>query len=168
MRRRLCNLLWICLLFLGCRSVVSFPPEPQLSFISLEKIDNGTAIDDKATLKLYFRDGDGNIGLNSEENAPPFDTGSVYNNNFFVKYYAKRQGEFVPFPEFAFNARLPRFSSSNNSEALEGEIKYVLSVRNPLVTAPNKDTIMFECWLVDRDLNESNHVFTSEIVVTNR
>ncbi|MDR0606360.1 MAG: hypothetical protein LBG80_18960 [Bacteroidales bacterium] len=167
MRRRLFDLFWICLLFLGCRPVVKFPPEPQVSFISLEKIDNGTPIDDKATLILYFRDGDGNIGLSPEENAPPFDTGSVYKDNFFVKYYAKRQGEFVSFPEFAFNARLPHFSSSNNSEALEGEIKYMLSIRNPLATAPNKDTIKFECWLVDRDLNESNHVFTSEIEVVN-
>jgi hypothetical protein len=168
MKQKLFVLFVIYLFLWGCHPVAKFPAEPYLSFISLEKIDNGTPIDDKATLKLYFTDGDGNVGLNSDENSPPFDTGSVYNNNFFVKYYAKRQGEFVPFPEFAFNARLPRFTSSNNLEALEGEIKYDLFVRNPLVTAPDKDTIMFECWLVDRDLNESNHVFTSEIVVINR
>jgi len=27
---------------------------------------------------------------------------------------------------------------------------------------------MFECWLIDRDLNESNRVFTPEITVVNR
>jgi hypothetical protein len=148
--------------------MVKFPPEPHLRFVSLEKIYNGTPIDDKATLKIYFTDGDGNVGLNPGDNSPPFDTGSIYNNNFFVKYYAKRQGEFVAFPEFSFNARLPRFSTSNVPEPLEGEIEYLLYIRNPLATAPNKDTIMFECWLVDRELNESNHIFTSEIIVNNR
>lgn len=168
MKGKLLILFLAASLFWTCKPHAKFPKEPHLDFVSLEKIDNGTFIDDKAFLRLYFTDGDGNVGLNSEDNISPFDTGSVYKNNFFVTYYAKRNGEFVAFPEFAFNARLPRFSSTNTPEALEGEIEYMLSIRNPLVTAPNRDTIRFECWMFDRDLNESNHVFTPELIVVNR
>ncbi len=160
--------LLLCIVFTSCRERTKFQLEPVLEFVSLEKVYNGTNIDEQAILKLYFTDGDGNIGLDGTDNEPPFDTASVYKNNFFVTYYAKRNGEFVTFPEFAFNARLPRFLSTNDPESLEGEIEYALSIRNPLITAPDVDTVMFECWLVDRDLNESNHVFTPSIIVFNR
>ena len=168
------HLFFLCVLigFLSssCRRPIQFPKEPYLEFVSLTVIDNGTAIDEKATLLLYFTDGDGNIGLDESFDRPPFDTGSVYYNNFFVNYYAKRNGEFVLFPEISdfFRARLPRFLSSDTPEPLEGEIKRSLDVRNIQLTAPAIDTIKFECWIVDRDLNESNHVFTSEIFVRNR
>ena len=168
------RLLTICvlvgLLSSSCRKPVRFPKELYLEFVSLTVIDNGTFVDEKAKLVLYFTDGDGNIGLDETFDRPPFDTGSVYYNNFFVNYYAKRNGEFVLFPEISdfFKARLPRFLSSDTPEPLEGEIERILDVRNIQLTAPAIDTIKFECWIVDRDLNESNHVFTNEIIVRNR
>jgi len=183
--------------FLSCKSehkdnYERFPLEPRLEFVSFEKMDNGTPIDDKAILKLHFTDGDGNVGLDSTDNKPPFD--SLYYYNFFCVYHAKRNGEFIAFPEFGFNVRLPRFPINkvgdvdivwmqnsrfltNNLEPLGGEIKYVLHVQNSQllmlidsiwVPVPEVDTIMFECWLIDRDLNESNHVFTQAITVKNR
>jgi hypothetical protein len=152
----------------SCKPQHSFPKEPYLEFVSLNMIDNGTSVDEYAELILYFTDGDGNIGLDNTFNYPPFDTNSVYFHNFFVTYYAKRNGEFVAFPEFEFNTRLPRFLSSNNPTPLEGEIKRILYIRNPLATAPDVDTVKFECQIVDRDLNESNRIFTSEIIVRNR
>ena len=152
----------------SCKQQHGFPNEPHLEFVSLNLIDNRTSVDKQAELILYFTDGDGDIGLDETFNYPPFDTNSIYYNNFFVTYYAKRNGEFVAFPEFLFNTRLPRFLSSNNPEPLEGEIKRILDVQNPFPTAPDTDTVKFECWIVDRKLNESNRVFTSEIIVRNR
>ena len=160
----------IFLSFIGCRKPPKFPDEPVLTFVSLEKIDNGTSIDDKATLKLHFTHGSGNIGFDSTDNyiSPFNDTSSIYYYNFYVIYYAMRSGKFVEFPEFGFNARLPRFLTTNNREPLEGEIEYVLNIRNPIPYAPKIDTIKYECWIIDRDLKESKHVFTSELVVFNR
>jgi len=167
-------LLW--LLFMGCKSEIKFPLETRLEFVSLEKIDNGKEIDEKALLILHFTDGDGNVGLDPTDNHPPFD--SLYYYNFFVMYYAKRNGEFRAFPELNFfNARLPRFLPANNPESIKGDIKYIITIQNPnlvmlidsvWVPVPEIDTIMFECWLIDRDLNESNHVFTPAITVKNR
>jgi len=160
----------LCVLgFVACKPEKKFPLAPTLEFISLEKIDNGTGIDDNAILKLYFTDGDGNVGLDPTDNYPPFDT-LPYSNNFFVVFKAKRNGEFVAMPEYEFCARLPRFLSSDTHKPIEGEIEYIVTIRNPipLPSVPPIDTIMFECWLLDRDLNESNHVFTKEITVVNR
>ena len=168
-------LLILCILLTACRPIDRFPLEPRLEFVSLEKIDNGTPIDGKAILKLYFTDGDGNVGLDPTDNRPPFD--SLHYNNFFVVYHAKRNGEFIAFPEFAFNARLPRFLSTNAPEPIKGDIEYVITIQNPLlgtlidgvwVPVPEVDTIMFECWLMDRDLKESNRVLTPIITVKNR
>ena len=156
------------LLLVSCMKRVKFPKEPVLEFVSLTINESGTSVDEKATLLLSFTDGDGNVGLDESFDYPPFDLGSAYYYNFFVTYYAKRNGEFVAFPEFEFNARLPRFLSTDSPEPLAGEIKRVLDIRNISLTAPDIDTIKFECWLVDRDFNESNHVFTNEIFVRNR
>ena len=169
------NCLFVCLLVslvvISCRKPSKFPAEPVLEFISLEKVDNGTEIDSLAVLKLHFTHGDGNIGIDASDDDNPLfnDTSSFYYYNFYVLYYAKRNGEFVQLPEGAFNARLPRFLSSKNPEPLEGEIEYVLLIRNPIfTTAPKMDTIKFECWIIDRELRESNRVTTPEITVVNR
>lgn len=155
----------IGILFNSCKEWVNFNKVPYLEFVSLTKIDDGTSIDKKAILILYFTDGDGDIG--SDET---FDSGSPNQNDFFITYYAKRNGEFVTFPELEmmYNARLPRFLSSDNPEPLEGEIERILDIYNMNPVSPDVDTIRFECWIVDRKLNESNHVFTDEILVRNR
>ena len=167
MRRLFIIYILIGILFISCKERINFDKVPYLEFVSLVKIDDGTLIDKKATLILYFTDGDGDIGLDETFDYYPFDEGSPYYNNFFVTYYAKRNGEFVTFPEFdtIFNARLPRFLTSDNPEPLEGEIERIIDIRNPSPSTPDIDTIKFECWIVDRKLNESNHVFTDEILV---
>ena len=157
------------LIFVACKPNNRFPPEPRLEFVSLEQIKKGNGVDSLAILKLHFTDGDGNVGLDPSDNYPPFDT-LPYSNNFFVVLWAKRSGEFVAFPEYEFNARLPRFLSSNSPEPIEGEIEYKIAIVNPLPlpTVPEVDTVKFECWLLDRDLNESNRIFTKEVTVRNR
>jgi hypothetical protein len=168
-------LLLLCILFVSCKPNEKFPIVPHLEFVSLEKIDSKKEIDEKALLILYFTDGDGNVGLDPTDNKPPFD--SLYYHNFFMVYHAKRNGEFIAFPEFNFNARLPRFLSTNAPEPIKGDIEYIIPIRNPLhvmlidsvwVPVPEIDTVMFECWLLDRDLNKSNSVFTPAITVKNR
>jgi hypothetical protein len=158
----------VSLLFCSCKERINFDKVPHLEVVSFDKISDGSSTDKQAMLVLYFTDGDGNIGLDETFDFPPFDSGSVYENNLFLTYYAKRNGEFVAFPEFIFNARLLRFLSSDNPEPLEGTIERILDVQNLSLTSPDVDTVKFECWLADRDLNESNHVFTPEIFVRNR
>ena len=165
---KICGLV-LCLVLVSCGSQNKFPSEPRIESVEIVKINNGTEVDDKAVLKLHFTHGTGNIGLDDNDNYPPFDA-PPYNNNFFVLFKAKRNGEFVADTNYSFNARLPRFLSSNAPEPIEGDIEYIVMIRNPLPlpSIPAVDTIIFECWLVDRDLKESNHVLTSETTVVNR
>ena len=48
--------LMIALLLAGCGKQEKFPVVPAIKFVSLEKIDDGTGIDNKATLTLHFQD----------------------------------------------------------------------------------------------------------------
>ena len=168
--KRFCLFCILVLSFASCKEIVNYDKVPYLEFVSLTKIDDGTPVNKKATLILYFTDGDGDIGLDETFDYYPFDTGSAYYYNFFVSYYAKRDGEFVEVPEISeyMNARMSRFISSDNPEPLEGEIERVLDIYNMNPAAPDTDTIKFECWIVDRALNESNRVFTDELIVRNR
>ena len=160
-------LLWILLAtlcFTSCRPRHPFSDIPTLQFVSLEKIDNGTDSDNEALLTVYFTDGDGNIGLNASDNKPPFDTASEFYYNFFITYYEVQNGVWVS-PENLkdqFNIRLPRFLSSDIEEPIDGNIESIININNPYSSF---DTIRFECYLVDRDLNKSNIIYTDTLVV---
>ncbi len=143
------------ILFASCRDIKTFPIIPYIEFDSFTKINNGTNKDNKGILSIYFTDGDGNIGLEEDENDTSY--------NFFMNYFEKQNGSWVKvdFPSSA-NFRLPILNTSDEEQSLEGTIELEIFFNNPLSIY---DTIQFECWLFDRDGNQSNHVFTSPIIV---
>ncbi|MDD3281597.1 MAG: hypothetical protein PHC83_08520 [Bacteroidales bacterium] len=142
-------------LFYACKPITEFPIIPYIEFVSFTKIYNGTSKDDKGILTIYFTDGDGNIGFKENENDSSY--------NFFIDYYEKQEGQFVKIDLPAtLNVRLPIINTSKEPQALTGNIEIEVFFNNPLSTY---DTIKLECWLLDRDCNESNHIFTPEIIV---
>jgi hypothetical protein len=154
----------LSVLFLNaCTKEEVFPPEPAITFISFNKIANATSIDDKGVLKIYFTDGDGDLGLNDFDTLAPFDKNSIYYYNFFIKYFEKQHGTFVevvlPLP---FNSRIPRLQSSGNSPSIKGEIELEVNINNPFSAF---DTVRFEASICDRELHVSNVITTPEIVV---
>ncbi len=56
-----------------------------------------------------------------------------------------------------FNARIPMLTPVGNNKAIKGEIEDTLYMYNYNGTF---DTIMFDVYLLDRDLNKSNTVST--------
>ncbi len=153
---RICILITACLLvFYGCKPIIEFPIIPYIEFVSFTKIYNGTSKDDKGILTIYFTDGDGNIGFKENENDSSY--------NFFIDYYEKQEGRFVKIDLPAtLNVRLPIINTSKEPQSLAGNIEIEVFFNNPL---SSYDTIKLECWLFDRDSNESNHIFTPEIIV---
>jgi hypothetical protein len=151
------------LLLNACTKEEVFPPTPAITFISFDKIANNSTIDDKALLKIFFTDGDGDLGLDDYDTLPPFDTSSMYYYNFFIKYFEKQHGNFVeivlPLP---FNSRIPRLQSSGNSPSIKGEIELEVNINNPFSPF---DTVRFEASICDRALNMSNVITTPEIIV---
>jgi len=158
--------LWILCLLLtaltSCGHREVFPVEPRIEFVRLDKIDNGTGIDNQADLVIYFEDGDGDIGLDEADTNGVFAVDSPYYYNFFINYYEKQNGVWteveLPTP---LHARLP-YLSYNVPESIKGEITITTFINN--YTSPY-DTIMLSCYLVDRELHVSNTVSTPEIII---
>lgn len=152
----------IMICFSACKPEEKYSIIPAISFVSFEKIDEGTGVDNKGTLTIHFQDGDGDIGLNVADTLPPFNKDSIYHYNFFITYFEKQHGEYVEVElPMSNNARIPRLSDAV-PESIEGDISIDLYINN---VKSKFDTIRFECYIVDRELHKSNTITTPDIVV---
>lgn len=143
----------------GCLKTEEFPTTPAIAFKSFEFFG------DSASLVVSFTDGDGDVGLDASDNIPPYDTSSVYYYNFFLHYSEKVNNiwQDVEFEEPIYY-RIPRITPTGQNKALEGEIAVAIDPF-PLFITGNSDTVRYSIEMVDRALNRSNRVFTSEIIV---
>lgn len=146
-------------LFSGCLKTEEFPDTPAITFKSFNF--HG----DSASLVIAFTDGDGDVGLDPSDNAPPYDTASVHYFNLFLQESEKVNNVWhdVEFEE-PIHYRIPRITPTGQNKALEGEIAVAIDPF-PLFITGNADTVRFSIEMEDRALNRSNKVFTSEIFV---
>lgn len=150
----------LALLLSACRKEEKFSYVPAIEFVSLEAIeDEGSWTDVRLTIK--FQDGDGDIGLDDDDLKAPFDTSSIYYYNCFITYFEKQNGEFVEVElPSTLNMRIPRLSY-DCPESISGELYLDLFANNPF--SPY-DTIRYELFIVDRALNHSNTITTTEYI----
>jgi hypothetical protein len=147
----------------ACKKRDNYPDTPQIKYLGFTKIQNASGIDDKGIMKLSFTDGDGNIGLAESDTFPPYNSGSKYYYNFFIDYYEKQKGVWKLVDlAISNNARIPPVTGTGPNNPTKGEIEIELYFNNYQSAF---DTIAFESYIVDRDLNESNKIRTSEIIV---
>lgn len=166
--------LLIFLVALGCKKYEEYPPEPRIEFMDFLLLRDAQGIDQRGVLRFSFTDGDGNIGLYDSDSLPPFDY------NLFIRYFEQQNGSFkevflissryindttLVYDTATFNGRIPLLTPAGKNKSISGEIEDTLFVNNPL--SPY-DTIMFEVFIRDRDLNESNVIQTPPIVVKKR
>ncbi len=147
----------------SCKKKENYPDTPQIQYLDFTKIQNGTGIDDKGILKLAFTDGDGNIGLAESDTFPPFNRNSKYYYNFFIDYFEKQKGVWKLVDlKISNNARIPPITGTGPNNPTKGEIDIELYFNN---YSSAFDTIAFEAYIVDRDLNESNSIRSADIIV---
>lgn len=155
----------------ACNPKPEFPIEPFIRYEGFErkKAVNGT--DSAGVLRLYFTDGDGDMGLQSSDTTGTFAKGSLYYYNFFISYYERQMGQWVrvslppPFPgadTLTNNSRIPFLTPAGQNKQLEGYIDMALFIYNPF--SPY-DTIRYEVSICDRALNRSNQIQTPELVL---
>jgi len=90
--------------------------------------------------------------------------------NIFVKFFIKRNGQFTEFrwedPPFftTFNGRFPRILTSEDGQAVEGNIKYAM-LSSGWESIFRNDTVRIDVQVQDRQLNRSNEVSTSEFTL---
>lgn len=165
---KLPKLMLICMAFslliaASCAEDEHFPPEPQIQYLSMTKIPSALGVDDKGVLKIYFTDGDGDLGLADGDTFPPFDKSSPYYYNFFITYYEKQHGNYIAVDlPVTFNSRIPVVNPSGDNKAIKGEIEIELFINNPFSLF---DTIMFEAYIADRALHNSNVIRTPDIII---
>jgi hypothetical protein len=130
---------------------------------------------DSVILVLHFEDGDGDLGLTSDDrqNNPKFQqnnpdgTPNRYWNNYFAEVERKVNGEFVPANAgVPFSGAFPPLKPDGKPGPIEGELEY--SLLFPLSSSPPNDTLRFRIQIVDRERQESNVIQTEPIVVNPR
>lgn len=151
----------------SCFEPEEFPLEPEIEFISFFIYVDGTTSQEFGIFKIGFTDGDGNLGLAESDTLGQFAKGSKYYYNFFLDFFIKENGAFVPyqFPDssFTFHSRIPRVHESEEPKAVRGEID--IEINTEIMAAVLKgDTIKLQAFIVDRALNESNTVESNEII----
>ncbi len=151
----------------SCFEPEEFPLEPEIEFVSFFMYIDNSSSQEFGIFKISFTDGDGNLGLSESDTLDPFAKGTKYYYNFFLDFFIKENGVFVPyqFPDssFTFHSRIPRVHQSEEPKAVRGEID--IEINTEIMAAVLKgDTIKLQAYIVDRALNESNTVESNEII----
>ena len=158
----------------SCRKIEQYPVVPGIEFSRfLVEVDTSTGQTPRAVLEFSYKDGAGDIGLDPDQIAPPFNPGSPYYYNLIIHYFEKQHGRFVEVPllwwnndslrydTITFNARIPNLTPKTGNLNISGIIQDTLFIYNPLSTF---DTIRFTFFIYDRALHKSNEVTTPELI----
>ncbi len=149
----------------SCKKPETYPIIPHIDFVSFTKIANNENIDDKGILKISFTDGDGDIGLSADDTFPPYNPGSIFYYDLFIKYYRKHNGVFLADSlPMTNNSRIPVVTPDGQNKSIKGDIEVQLFINNP-VPPTAYDTICFDVCIADRALHLSDTIRTPEIIV---
>ncbi|ANQ50895.1 hypothetical protein KMW28_18930 [Flammeovirga yaeyamensis] len=174
----------------SCFGEPEFPNEPEIEFAWIENRaggdgDSDSGKQDSIYVGLNFRDGDGDLGLSSDEQDPKYDATipdpdnpdttmvNKYHNNYFVDILLKRPDEtefsMITFDDgTSYNGRFPLLNNSGRDRPLEGELRYLilLLVDERIQDIFSEgDSIKFEIHICDRALNESNFITTEGVEI---
>lgn len=146
----------------SCFKIETYPPEPQIEFISFIMTDSVDSFENQGLigeLRFSFIDGDGDLGF-----IQPGDTiTESISKTIFISAFTKISGEFVEDTgRIPLNYRIPYFESIGNNKTLKGEI----IVKDINHYPPYKgDTIKYKFYIEDRAGNKSNIEETQELVL---
>lgn len=154
-------ILWLS----SCMKEEKFSDIPQIAFENFTlEFDTGMFAS-RGYLTISFKDGDGDIGLRTDQKEPPYNPGSPYYYNYIIDYYERRNGTFVKVDlNPSFNARIPYLTPTDLNKAIKGFIVDTLDL-NP---APAHDTVKFKFFIYDRALHQSNTDSTPPIILRRR
>lgn len=163
------KLSWLALFLPGillvhsCKKLQSLPPEPHIEYRSFEVFDTTDILGNEAKggrLKFYFEDGDGDVGMN-----PP--TSELEDtSNLILTLYRKTRGEMIPAqsndPLWPSSYRIPYMERTGQNKILKGivDVTFLYLFYKPT------DTIMYDFYIKDRAMNESNVASTNEIILS--
>jgi hypothetical protein len=163
--------LTICTTLFGCSPEnLGFSDVPFISLESVAVLSDLQGKDSIIQVTIYYQDGDGDIGLSSEDNSAPFNQGSPYSHNLPVTYLVKNSVDsFVQLRksngELYGNQheRIPVITPTGKYKSISGTLQINLPA-NPISLDP--EIVKLEIKLIDRALNVSN-TLTTEVLQLN-
>ncbi|MFZ2285456.1 MAG: hypothetical protein WAV93_00565 [Bacteroidales bacterium] len=148
----------------SCMSIENLPTEPAVEFRNFTLFDTVDILGNPAkagTLKFYFEDGDGDLGLGA-----PAQPGIDPSSNLFLKLYRKKGNGFElagPLdPLYPSEYRIPFLDAEGQNKILRGTIEVTLIYFLYSVS----DTLYYDFWIKDRSGNESNTASTCVFVLS--
>ncbi len=169
----------------GCYKDPKFSTTPVISFKEIRKFplaavpsQIGLGKRDSVVISIDFQDGDGDIGVTNAQLEEERFKGK---HNFKVRFFIKRNGSFQEISRSPTDSgNIFPLLAGGKSGPIEGVISktigpilYDLPIApSPSVPAlndfPKNDTIYFMVKLIDRELQESNEIQTSEIIINQK
>ncbi len=137
----------------GCYKIESYPPEPEIEYISFELADSLDLLGNPVLtgiLRFSFVDGDGDVG----DYAPTDTSLNDSVKHVFIDLYKKEDGVFVKQEMLVdYYYRIPYFKPGANNPVLKGDV--LISDLN--FYAPFEgDTLRYQFYMRDRSGNKSN------------
>jgi len=146
----------------GCIKEEQYPVVPHIEYGGFYTIRDISGKDSLGAITISYTDGDGNIGLFA------WDTVEPRKYNYYLKFMQKLNNQLVEVEpvdsSVTFNARIPNLTPVGRNKNIKGDITMSLQLyfaRQIL----QSDTIAFEIYIKDRDLNNSNVVDTPLFVI---
>lgn len=146
----------------SCRKIESLPDTPHIEFRSFDIFDTTDILGNNykgGRLKIYFEDGDGDLGLY----APQSENDDTV--NMFLTLYRKSGNIFLPAPENdplrPSDYRIPYMERNGQNKILKG----IISVTFMYISyePENRDTVKYEVSIKDRSQNFSETISTAGI-----
>lgn len=146
-----------------------FSSTPFLQLNGVYVFNNGNGKDSFIEIEMFYRDGDGDIGLSPSDTFAPFNEGGTEFYNLKIWMYEKKNGKWlkplnpltIPPDTLNFHERLPVITPSGRSKWIEGNLSVTVPAE-PYSLKP--DTVFFEIQLTDRSLRKSE-VCRSEVLI---
>ncbi len=158
--------MFIVVFLSSCLKQEDFPNRPDIEFIEMTLNYGSTSITDSlGIISFNFTDGDGNLGVDDVDTLNyPFRRDDPYHFNLFIRYFEKRNGEFEEFviQDPPLHARFQRLTSAGVGNAIEGRMDAWFGAR----PGSPYDTVRYEVYIVDRELQHSDTIVTPEVVLS--
>lgn len=153
-------LIIIIAIITACPTPQKYSEIPEIKFkqiILFDTIDDPDLQNPVKGYKLRFglTDGDGNIGLNADDTIG-IEIDSLYINNFFSILYEIKTADTIVVDSFkGYNFRIPYVQPQGQNKVLIADVFIDMTFAYHQDTL-TYDSVMFEFYIIDRDLNKSN------------
>lgn len=155
-------ILFISIIVVSCMKREEYPIVPYIEFKDFYVVKDTVENKEIGVFSITFTDGDGDIGLSSQDTLPPFHPNGEFYYNFIMTFFQEIKGKMQKI-DALYTSRIPPINPDDYSQNLKGEIKIELDI-SILRTILESNKIQMETYIYDKALHKSN-VVTSPIFI---